>query len=85
MAKSDEAQPTFEENLTRLQEIVTQLEQGDVPLETALTQFQAGVKLSQQLQETLTKAEKTLTQVMNDDGQTVDFEVKPATGDNADE
>ncbi|GAB6091911.1 exodeoxyribonuclease VII small subunit [Furfurilactobacillus curtus] len=85
MAKSDEVQPTFEENLTRLQEIVTQLEQGDVPLETALTQFQAGVKLSQQLQETLTKAEKTLTQVMNDDGQTADFEVKPATGDNANE
>lgn len=37
---------TFEENLTDLEAIVTRLERGDVPLEEALTQFQAGVALS---------------------------------------
>lgn len=35
-----EEQPTFEENLATLETIVAQLEQGDIPLEQALTQFQ---------------------------------------------
>lgn len=64
----------FEENLSDLEAIVSQLERGDVPLEEALTQFQTGVKLSQELQKTLGEAEKTLTKMMNDDGQEVPFD-----------
>lgn len=64
----------FEENLSDLEAIVSQLERGDVPLEEALTQFQTGVKLSQELQKTLGEAEKTLTKMMNDDGQEVSFD-----------
>ncbi|HAT55109.1 MAG TPA: exodeoxyribonuclease VII small subunit [Lactobacillus sp.] len=79
MAEKKESQPTFEENLTALQAIVSKLEQGDVPLETALTQFQQGVTLSKQLQDTLDNAEKTLTKMMNDNGQEVDFDAAPAT------
>ena len=33
-------EPTFEEQLAQLQQIVNQLEQGNVPLEEALQQFQ---------------------------------------------
>ena len=36
-----------------LEAIVGKLEQGDVPLEEALAQFQKGVALSKKLQETL--------------------------------
>ncbi|KIP00987.1 exodeoxyribonuclease VII small subunit [Levilactobacillus brevis] len=61
-----EEQPTFEENLATLETIVAQLEQGDIPLEQALTQFQKGVALSKELQTTLQDAEKTLTTMMND-------------------
>ncbi|MYV05188.1 exodeoxyribonuclease VII small subunit [Furfurilactobacillus milii] len=82
MAEEKKAQPTFEENLTALQAIVTKLEQGDVPLETALTQFQQGVTLSKQLQDTLDNAEKTLTKMMNDTGQEVDFEAAPDSATN---
>ncbi|QBO36753.1 exodeoxyribonuclease VII small subunit [Periweissella cryptocerci] len=64
----------FEENLSDLEAIVSQLERGDVPLEEALTQFQTGVKLSQELQKTLGDAEKTLTKMMNEDGQEVPFD-----------
>ncbi|KLD58536.1 exodeoxyribonuclease VII small subunit [Lactiplantibacillus plantarum] len=56
-------QPTFEQNLSQLETIVNQLEQGDVPLEQALDQFQKGVALSKQLQATLEGAEKTLTKM----------------------
>ena len=67
-------QPTFEQNLSQLETIVNQLEQGDVPLEQALDQFQKGVALSKQLQATLEGAEKTLTKMMNEYGDEVPFE-----------
>lgn len=67
-------QPTFEQNLSQLETIVNQLEQGDVPLEQALDQFQRGVALSKQLQATLEGAEKTLTKMMNENGDEVPFE-----------
>ncbi|WP_318766303.1 exodeoxyribonuclease VII small subunit [Lactiplantibacillus carotarum] len=78
-----EQQPTFEQNLNQLETIVNQLEQGDVPLEQALAQFQKGVALSKQLQSTLEGAEKTLTKMMDENGNEVPFE--QATGDDANE
>ena len=64
---------TFEENLEELQQIVDRLQQGDVPLEEAMNQFQKGVKLSQKLEKTLSEAENKLTKVMTADGQEHDF------------
>lgn len=65
---------TFEENLATLEQIVAQLEKGDVPLEEALKQFEVGVKLSQELQQTLQTAEQSLAKIVNADGTTSDFE-----------
>ena len=65
---------TFEQELQMLEAIVGKLEQGDVPLEEALAQFQKGVALSKKLQETLQNAEDTLTKVINEEGQEVIFE-----------
>lgn len=62
------AKPTFEEQLTQLQQIVNHLEQGNVPLEEALQQFQEGIKLSKELQTKLTNAEKTLGYLIDDNG-----------------
>lgn len=59
---------TFEENLQALEAIVARLESGEVPLEEAISQFQEGMKLSKDLQKTLTTAEKTLVKVMQADG-----------------
>ncbi|EJE98696.1 exodeoxyribonuclease VII small subunit [Liquorilactobacillus mali] len=64
----------FEDNLKDLEEIVQKLEQGDVPLEQALEEFQKGVSLSNELQKTLENAEKTLAKVMDKDGNKTDFE-----------
>lgn len=62
------ATKTFEENLAELEAVVTKLEQGDVALEEALSEFQKGMKLSKSLQKTLNEAEKTLVKVMQADG-----------------
>ncbi|WP_353990396.1 exodeoxyribonuclease VII small subunit [Pediococcus argentinicus] len=67
---------TFEDNLKELEQIVNNLEKGDVPLEEALTEFQKGVQLSGELQDTLKNAEKTLTKVMDEDGKESDFDLK---------
>lgn len=68
------AEKTFEENLATLEQIVAQLEKGDVPLEEALKQFEVGVKLSQELQQTLQTAEQSLAKIVNADGTTSDLE-----------
>ncbi len=59
---------TFEENLAELEAVVTKLEQGDVALEEALSEFQKGMQLSKSLQKTLKEAEETLVKVMQADG-----------------
>lgn len=66
MAEKNEA--SFEEQLTQLQQIVNQLEQGNIPLEEALQQFQEGIKLSKELQGKLQNAEKTLGHLIDDNG-----------------
>ena len=48
----------FEEQLNELQEIVNKLESGNVPLEDALSEFQAGVKLSRELEKKLNDADR---------------------------
>lgn len=70
------AEKTFEENLATLEQIVSRLEKGDVPLEEALKEFETGVKLSQELQKTLQTAEQSLAKIVNADGSTSDFNPK---------
>lgn len=65
---------TFEENLAELEAVVTKLEQGDVALEEALSEFQKGMKLSKALQKTLQDAEKTLVKVMQADGTEIEMD-----------
>lgn len=68
-----EKKVSFEENMAKLEQIVNELQNGDVPLEKALTEFQNGVKLSQEMQKTLENAENTLTKMVNPDGEEVPF------------
>ena len=63
----------FEENLADLEAIGQKLESGDVALEEAITEFQKGMKLSKELQDTLDQAEKTLVKVMQADGTEADL------------
>lgn len=73
-----EKKQTFEQELSSLEEIVNNLEKGDVPLEEALAQFEKGIKLSKSLQATLQNAEDTLTKVINEEGQEVVFDKQDA-------
>ncbi|HBQ43388.1 MAG TPA: exodeoxyribonuclease VII small subunit, partial [Lactobacillus acetotolerans] len=58
----------FEEQLNDLQKIVTNLENGNVPLEDALKEFQEGVTISRNLNKKLTQAEETVAKLVDSDG-----------------
>ena len=68
-----EEKKTYEENLADLEEIVKNLETGNVPLEEAMEKFKKGVTLSKELEKTLSDAEETVTKIMTKDGQEVNM------------
>jgi exodeoxyribonuclease VII small subunit len=57
---------TFEASLDELENIVSQLEDGDLPLEQSLKLFEDGVKLSRECKERLAKAERRIEMLMKD-------------------
>jgi exodeoxyribonuclease VII small subunit len=72
-------QPDLDKSLAELEDIVETLEEGDLPLEKALQQFEKGIKLSRDCQAALTAAEQKVQILMQEDLQ--DFE---AAGDEND-
>lgn len=63
METSDKAL-SFEEAMEQLETIVTRLEDGDVPLETAIELFQDGMKLSQLCGSKLEQVERRIEQLI---------------------
>ena len=51
---------SFEQNMSRLEEIVTALERGDAPLEESLALFQEGTKLITSCNKALEQAQQQL-------------------------
>ena len=50
----------FEEKLKKLDDIVKELESGNLNLEKSISRFEEGIKISKDLNETLEKAEKRI-------------------------
>lgn len=74
------AKKSFEQSLSKLEEIVNKLESTDIPLEKALKLFEEGVKLSNFCSETLDETDKKITILMeNRNGNSVE---KPFITDN---
>lgn len=57
---------SFEASLEALEEIVHQLESGDLPLEKSLELFEDGIRLSRQCQERLNQAERRIEVLLRD-------------------
>ncbi|MAP21596.1 MAG: exodeoxyribonuclease VII small subunit [Pseudomonadota bacterium] len=56
--KASDTSPTFEQTLSELEQIVNEMERGDLPLHDALKKFERGVELSRLSQQALTDAEQ---------------------------
>ena len=87
----NEQPQSFEASLEGLEEIVQQLEGGDLPLEKSLELFEQGIKLSRQCQERLSQAERRIEVLLRDNqGRPVvsaleDAKVNSGTGNSNDE
>ena len=64
---------TYEEAIKKLENIVSQLENNDVPLEESVALFQEGIKLSQYCDTKLKNIQKKVTKIY-ENGQLNDFQ-----------
>jgi exodeoxyribonuclease VII small subunit len=60
--------PKFEECIQRLEKIVRELEQGEVPLEKSLTLFEEGMQLSTSCRKELEEAEGKVEILLKQNG-----------------
>ena len=66
MKNNAEQARSFEASLEALEQIVQELERGDLPLEKSLELFEQGINLSRQCQERLSQAERRIEVLLRD-------------------
>lgn len=88
MAKKNQPEPvnhepelSFEEAMNQLEEIVSHLERGEVPLEQAIELFQQGMQLSQLCGKKLSQVERKIEMIVEEDGETVKRPFQSPEGD----
>ncbi|MEO3944399.1 exodeoxyribonuclease VII small subunit [Gorillibacterium sp. CAU 1737] len=69
--ENEAAALSFEEAMQRLEEIVSRLESGDVPLEQAIEWFQEGMKLSHLCGQKLEQVERKIEMLVSENGSLV--------------
>lgn len=64
---------SFEDSLAKLEEIVNKLENGDVPLDDAIDEFNNAMKLVKICNDKLNAAEESIAKIVQENGEIVDF------------
>lgn len=59
----------FEDSMIKLEEIVTELEKGNLNLDESVSKFEEGMKLSKKCNQMLNEAEKKITILLENDGE----------------
>jgi exodeoxyribonuclease VII small subunit len=60
---------SFENKMEELQKIVEELEKGELSLDDSVSKFEQGMKISQECNKMLEKAEKKITILLNKDNE----------------
>lgn len=71
----------YEKALTDLEKLVEKMEQGDLPLEQALSYFEEGIALAKQCQTALTKADQKVKTLIEKQGEMTLTDFNPDTLD----
>jgi exodeoxyribonuclease VII small subunit len=66
MTNNESKSKSFEASLEALEQIVRELEDGDLPLEKSLELFEQGIRLSRECQERLGQAERRIEVLLRD-------------------
>lgn len=72
---TNENELNFEQAMEKLEVIVEKLEEGDVPLEEAISFYKEGMELSKLCHDKLKNVEEQLAQIITEDGQTEGFSI----------
>ena len=64
---------TFEEKLTKLEEIVSELEQGNIDLDDAINKYTEAMKIAKECSKKLDDATKAVNKILNAEGNLEDF------------
>ena len=64
-----QANTNFEKNMSDLENIVTELEKGDLNLDESISKFEEGIKISKQCNKILENAEKKITILLENNGE----------------
>ncbi|GAM16325.1 MULTISPECIES: exodeoxyribonuclease VII small subunit [Bacillaceae] len=72
---ADEKKLSFEQAMEQLETIVEKLEEGDVPLEEAISFYKEGMELSKLCHDKLKNVEEQLAQIITEDGRTEGFSI----------
>jgi len=67
---------SFEKAMEDLEKIVERLEEGDVPLEKAISYYQEGMELSKLCNDKLKQVQGKMTKIMNEQGETETFTIQ---------
>ncbi len=63
---TDTSTPSFEEAMQQLEQLVQEMERGELPLDVALTKFQSGIALARSCQSYLKDAEQQVSILAKD-------------------
>ena len=58
---------SFEEQIAELEQIINELENGNLNLDDSVTKFEEGMKISKECNKMLENAEKKITILLNDE------------------
>lgn len=72
--KKDEK--NFEEKLSDLENIIKELEAGNVDLDNAINKYTEAMKLAKECSEKLDSAEKAVNQILNENGNLEEFKTE---------
>jgi len=64
---------SFEEKLNKLEEIVSELEKGNIDLDDAINKYTEAMKLAKECSKKLDDATKAVNKILNADGKLEDF------------
>jgi exodeoxyribonuclease VII small subunit len=65
--KDEVSKLTFEQAIHQLKEIVTKIEQGEIPLQDSLEQYEKGMALIKHCRDILQKAEKRIEKISKEE------------------
>ncbi len=67
---------SFEESLTNLEEIVKELEAGNVELDKAIEKYTEAMKLAKYCQDKITNATEQVNKILNENNELEDFKAE---------